>query len=423
MKEKDREEDHEIEDILKKRMDELSDSVDRFSRISERVFPENDADFFDSDYVVTDLENITGRHRAAPLLKLAAAVSAAIFIVAVLPKTALFSRLLCALTKQDSELYRSLVNEISAISENTEDIRIYDIAIEDYIKKDVLVTPLYSCPFEAPERDNVRVRVFVKTYNDILTNQMYAVEYSGEYRESNFIAAADTDVTFTDEQLEKACDDINNLLTFDMPYKGYHVDEGLALSFMHYSIFSDQQNVFSVRNMVTYQCDTPERYRYDLLSETILDGEIKENRIVPYTAEWKHSVYYDGSSAYPKKSGSVFEKTQLITSEESEDRSTYLEFYPYENIENKNVYSDLENITVYGMSADIPADISDLRSLSMRLYGKSSLFFHASSQSDPKIEIKCTDSALNRSIGKDELTHSIFDQDDTIINTEKYKRK
>ena len=59
----------EFEKHLKEKMNELSSSVKCFDKISSRAFPEKDSDFSDSECTVIDLENVTGRHRAAPFQK------------------------------------------------------------------------------------------------------------------------------------------------------------------------------------------------------------------------------------------------------------------------------------------------------------------------------------------------------------------
>ncbi len=54
-------ENREIENILKSKMNELSESVDCFDKISARVFPEKNQDFSESGFTISDLENKIGR--------------------------------------------------------------------------------------------------------------------------------------------------------------------------------------------------------------------------------------------------------------------------------------------------------------------------------------------------------------------------
>ena len=54
---------------LREKMSELSSNIDCFEKISARAFPEKYQDFSDSELVVSDLENVTGKRRAVPVLK------------------------------------------------------------------------------------------------------------------------------------------------------------------------------------------------------------------------------------------------------------------------------------------------------------------------------------------------------------------
>ena len=55
-----------IEDILKSKMNELSDSVDCFDRISEKVFSADEDCFFKDGYVVDGVEVVTSKPRISP---------------------------------------------------------------------------------------------------------------------------------------------------------------------------------------------------------------------------------------------------------------------------------------------------------------------------------------------------------------------
>ncbi|HOR21989.1 MAG TPA: hypothetical protein PLY43_04645, partial [Ruminococcus sp.] len=69
--------DQEFQELLKKKMNELSDSVDCFDKISARAFPKDQLDFSAGEFTVSDLENVTGRKRRLPALKWAAIGAAA----------------------------------------------------------------------------------------------------------------------------------------------------------------------------------------------------------------------------------------------------------------------------------------------------------------------------------------------------------
>ena len=78
---------NDVEVLLRTKMNELSDSVDCFDRISERVFAENLSEFGDCGDVVTELENVTGKPRISRIIKGIAFTAAAAAVIAVVPQT------------------------------------------------------------------------------------------------------------------------------------------------------------------------------------------------------------------------------------------------------------------------------------------------------------------------------------------------
>ena len=193
-------ENQEFEKLLREKMDQLSDSVDCFDKISARAFPEKSSDFSDSELFVSDLENVTGKRRGAVFLRWTAAAAAIVLCVGVLPKTAIMNNFLANIGKNRNELYSSMISEIESETQ-LNDYRQYDITLSEYLADDFLITPLYSCPFEDVDREDMRVRIFIRENDGLLTNQVYAVEYSGDYTESNFRAVAESEAKFTDEEL------------------------------------------------------------------------------------------------------------------------------------------------------------------------------------------------------------------------------
>ena len=107
---------------------------------------------------------------------------------------------LANISKNRNELYSSMISEIESETQ-LNDYRQYDVTLSEYLADDFLITPLYSCPFEDVDREDMRVRIFIRENDGLLTNQVYAVEYSGDYTESNFIAVAESEAKFTDEEL------------------------------------------------------------------------------------------------------------------------------------------------------------------------------------------------------------------------------
>lgn len=370
MTEKDLENDQEFEKKLRSRMNELSDSVDCFDKISGRVFREEESDFSDSEFVVTDLENITGRKRFSPLIKAAAAGLAAVIAISVVPKTGFYSKIMCNIGEHEDNTFNTTVSSVLDATDKESDMEfhIYDVGLDEYIREDVLVTPLYSCPFEDIGRGNVRVRVFVRSYNDILTNEIYAVEYNGDYKESNFIAVAETKAKFTEEELQKAYYGILELQekneiadspdVFDL--------EGVSLSFTHFSIFKAVDAVYPMASIVKYRHSDAENYEYGIRSDVLRDGEATEYGIIPRDVKWESSVYTDGTSALPTESASLFKKEDYSAPTDNICGGTI--YTPYSSIDTTREYSKLNTITLMPsgkQSFAVPVDTSDLRTLSI----------------------------------------------------------
>lgn len=310
----------ELEKMFRDKMNELSSSVDCFDKISARAFPEKNPDFSESGFTVCDLENITGNSKKPKFLKWTAGLVACAVCAFVLPQTRIVSNLIAGLGSTSNKAYSKLIEEINTeTSQNT--YRIYDLPLDDYIKYDRLVTPLYACPFEDCGKDNINVRIFVRTYNDIPTNQIYAVEYTGEYTNSNFIAVADTKAKFTHEELE-------NLDEIYTPYDEQAVKSAImtnfrpaitaesfmtdlndnkvsVVSFDYGNIFkSDDETIYYSPVQIIYYGDkideNPEIYYYDISNLPDADGT------------WKNTLCFDGFSSMPEESQSLFVRVPLF---------------------------------------------------------------------------------------------------------------
>lgn len=158
MKKNDFSSDQEFEKILKEKMNELSASVDCFDKISARAFPEKDSDFSECGFTVSDLENVTGKRRFPPVLRWVSAAAAIVLCIGVIPKTAIINSLRDPAEKSSGKsTYTRLLSEIKDETQSGS-YYICDLSLDDYISRDVLVTPLYSCPFEESNEDmNVRL--------------------------------------------------------------------------------------------------------------------------------------------------------------------------------------------------------------------------------------------------------------------------
>ena len=182
-------------------MNELSASVDCFDKISARAFPEKDSDFSDCGLTVSDLENVTGKRRFPPVLRWVSAAAAIVLCIGVIPKTAIINSLRDPAEKSSGKsTYTRLLSEIKDETQSGS-YYICDLSLDDYISRDVLVTPLYSCPFEESNED-MNVRLYIRYIGGIRTNQIYAVKYRGNYSEDNIVAAAETGVSFSEKEEE-----------------------------------------------------------------------------------------------------------------------------------------------------------------------------------------------------------------------------
>jgi hypothetical protein len=343
----------EFEKALRDKMDEMASSVDCFDKISKRAFPESNPEVTDSECIVNELENITGkrkRFRFTPIIALAAAVALCIFI---LPRSEGFmNQFYSSVESSGNKLFRELISEIKTETESCT-YTYYDMPLDDYIKYDVLVTPNYKCPFEAKNKDNINVRIFVKLHNNYPTNQIYAVEYEGDYDKGNFIAIADSKAKYTEEDFDGTNFNINNasfsssdpsnnvfgrndydyidkdgnpiiMAKFSSNYIAEY--EGALHEFsscvLYYHQIADTDDSEYFYDLSIYPQYDDKKLSNDLLSDfanyedyeqALVEKEKKYDDITAYLTEdnWNNSVYYNGNSAMPDKDYSVFTAADL----------------------------------------------------------------------------------------------------------------
>lgn len=280
----------EIEKLLKNKMNELSDSVDCFDKISAKAFPDEKSDFSESGFTVSGLENVTGRSRKMHVLKWAAISAAAIVCIAVIPKTGFINRVYKNMTGNSVKcIYQNLITEINSETQKNEYL-IVDYPLDYYIKNDVLITPLFGCPFEEIDKENVNVRLFIRQINGINTNQIYAAAYVDSYSEENILAAAESNFKFSGEETEAVIQDISNIeanfsddnelidcavetcFSTNDSYEIINSDnETVSLaSFEYTSIFKTTNGIEALKTSVIYSKDTesPDSlYDYDIISQ------------------------------------------------------------------------------------------------------------------------------------------------------------
>ena len=324
MKKNDFNSNQEFEKLLKEKMNELSTSVDCFNKISARAFPEKDSDFSDCGLTVSDLENVTGKRRFPPVFRWVSAAAAIVLCIGVIPKTAIINSLRDPAEKSSGKsAYTRLLSEIKNETQSGS-YYICDLSLDDYISRDVLVTPLYSCPFEESNED-MNVRLYIRHIGGLRTNQIYAVKYRGTYSEDNIVAAAETGVSFSEKEEEI----LEQLLTFSFSTQdnavvavsasfrcsndGQLIDhdgnEVSAASFSSFSLYKKGKNTETINtDVVYYRNNSDEDYYYDTLT-TDSNGNV----IDIARDSWETSVSSDGSAEIPAENTDVMTRTQLFT--------------------------------------------------------------------------------------------------------------
>lgn len=333
-------ENNDVEMILRAKMNELSDSVDCFDRISERVFSESGQEFSENAYVITDLENVTGKPRISRIIKWTAMAAAAVVCIAVIPKSTLGRQMLSDIVNNSSNNeFSKLIREIGTELESGA-YNYIDVPLDYYIENDVLVTPLFSCPFEDCGRDDANVRIYTKQIDGIDTTQVYAVLYSGKYTDNDILAAAESKYKFTAEDMTLKFDDKIQFLNSAESVLEYcfytddnmgHLQDGegsnvSAGSFINTVITKNEEGKISKQSneFIIWHNDSV-NYKYDI----IFSNAENENHFGEDM--WERSVYFNGNSSFPVVSESDFVKTDLVNSQGTEDVLSDLTFvYPFE---------------------------------------------------------------------------------------------
>ncbi len=337
----------EFEKNLKNKMDELASSVDCFDKISKRAFPEENSDYSDCEYTVSDVENITGRRsrfRLTSLIALAAAVAVGVFV---LPENiGLLSNVFSDKgDKSDINAYRSLIAEIEEQTEKYE-YTYFDCTLKEYIENDVLISPLYECPFEVKEDADINVRVFTRMCGDIPTNQVYAVQYEGKYEDGYFLAAADSKAEFTEEELSAYAEsddtifpvvETDTLLEVESIFFNENSDEYAgntsSASFIYNCIYKLDDTIYNTANSIVYFSDMRKSviaYDYDILSAYMYKGIVREFDSSAFGNGWNTALYNNGSSAFADKSESF----------KTFNRSDFLDKYETYSFENNLCYTE-----------------------------------------------------------------------------------
>lgn len=333
-------ENNSVEKLLKNKMDELANSVDCFDRISAKAFPEKNKDFSESGFTVSDLENVTAKAKRTNIIRWTAVVAAAVVCIAVIPQTNLINNIFSNMGSVKKS-YENLIAEIETETKNDDYLSV-DYSLDYYIQNDVLVTPLFVCPFEDCGKEDANIRIYTRMINGFCTNQVYAVEYVGDFSEENIIAAAKSEYTFSAEDVEFAEQfsiyDFSEYSCTDAIARNFSTNsDGLFIdnennayslaSFMDFSLIKYNGGVMPVSSTVLYghQTMNDEQYFYDIMSLTVNGEEIQ---ITERDKFWGTSVYFNGNNAMPDENHSMFSEKDLFNSS-SEILSECLFVYPF----------------------------------------------------------------------------------------------
>ncbi len=352
----------EFEKTLKNKMDELASSVDCFDKISKRAFPESDAGHSNDEFAICDLDNITGKKNNFRFMSFAAIAAAFVLCLFFLPKNDSFMSFVVSHFGEKSDK-KAFLDVVSEIKEETSDgtYTYFDCTLEEYIENDILVNPLYRCPFEPNDNDDIMVRVFVKTHNNVATNQVYAVEYKNDYEDGNFIAVADSQAKFTDEELAGIGTEIPELNdkmfhVFQLSSNIFTIDNNCFLagdgdllspaSYTYNCYYKSDNGIFSLCNEVLYCRKNliPEStYMFDISSVNVTFDEsfivYSTDNVPEMKNDWNNVVYYDGTSAEAEEASKMFLYTDLNGSETDNkdvyDPSELMYLKPYKTASDK----------------------------------------------------------------------------------------
>lgn len=321
----------ELENALKSKIDELASSVDCFDKISSRAFPEEKKSFADSEYTICDLENITGKksHGFRFFPAALAAAAAIVICIGVIPKNGFVNTFFAKISGYDKKVYRELIDEITEETASGS-YTYFDCTLNEFIENDVFVTPLYSCPFEKSDRDDISVRIFVKMYGTLPTNQIYAVQYEGSFEDANYIAAADSKAKFTDDELAEQCADIalpyvksaalelvEKAFPQSMVYLTHDGSFPTYVSSLSYDcLYKYDDTIYPLANEIIAYTEKGNlnTFNYDYVSQYLNSrDEIVMFDTSAFADGWNNVVYFDGSSAKAEKSSSAFTKTDVVS--------------------------------------------------------------------------------------------------------------
>jgi hypothetical protein len=358
----------EFESVLRNKMDELASSVDCFDKISEKAFPKSKSSFENGMYTIDEVENITGkkhRFRITPVITVAAVL---ILCLIFIPQNNQFiNNVFSNVSKSDKQVFQDITDEVNRENEKYT-YSVYDCTLYEYINRDILITPLFRCPFENSSVEGIRVRIFTKMCGDIPTNQVYVIEYEGDYDDGNYIAAAESSAKFTDEEyktysgLEKSDVSLPDISSISADSEENPVVAGV---FEYESLFKYQDKIVVLNTETIYMHNTDDtenqNYSYDIHGTyTIGENSPEEFDTSLLENQWENVVYFGGESAAAVSyEGRCFTKTNI-----SETDGDSMIIKPFDEYDEEDL-PDIPNLNITIKAKDevygnilIPADTS-----------------------------------------------------------------
>lgn len=326
-----------IEKMLKDQMDALAENVDCYGDIISKLYPQRDVRSSEEGFIdsVDDVENITGKKRVPSLLKFGVVSAAALVAFASVPKFITLDLDRDSGMESAIASYQEILTDVKNAENNASNYNVYDLTLEEYAQNDVLIDPLFRCPFELDTVDDAKVKLFIRKNQYFNTNEVYAVEYKGDYKEENFIAAASSGVKFTEKELSEF-DNIYEDGAAQAYYKALMCPEGerfcgiaaehnfkgadnggltdlegkpvSAAAYSFNTIYKDDDGILPIATSVLYYHDNSEtkensEFKYDTYSFSVdkKTETVKEFEPETDNGGWEISLYSDGISAFPEK--------------------------------------------------------------------------------------------------------------------------
>lgn len=383
----------EFEELLKGKMNELADSVDCFDKITKRAYPRQDADFADGELTVCELENVTGKKNFFRFMPAVAIMTACAICLFFLPKNARFVDFVSSyFGKSDEKAYREIINEIKEETASF-NYKTYDCSLEEYISKDVIITPLFSCPFEENSEDELSVRIFVKMCGSIPTNQVYAVVYEGNYSDGDYIAVAESSAEFTEKEISELAENVT-IDSLSLPFlkveneligvNGSNFTDAdgndITLAGFDFNCFYKQNDKTSliIGNLAYYSINNANSnaHYYDISACSNYNGSqfesfdiFEASEIYDSAVMWANVLYFNGDSARADTELSDFSNKKLF----SDNGVTALPYYmsPYNN--SKYTYNSYVNTSLtvecnYGSTGNISTPVFENITERFRVY-------------------------------------------------------